>query len=205
MKDNAERRPRNGSRHRARRRAVELLYEAEVRDLDPVALAGERAGLAREPGSGVRPVAEYTRHLLTGAAVELDDLDRVIAANLAEDWELGRLAATDRAVLRLSCWELLFNPEVPAQVAVSEGVALVGEFSGESSVAWCNALLDAVARTRAELRREIAARRDPAGARRLAEGPVSAEDGVPAGETAPADATGEASDDAAAAGESRSR
>lgn len=137
---------RRGSRYRARRRAVDMLFEAEARDIDPVAILEDRITLSRSHESGVAPVNPYTKQIVAGAAEELDRIDEVITAHLAEDWTLERISAVDRAVLRVAVWELLFNEEVPVVTAVVEAVELSSEYSTDDSPAYINALLDAVVR-----------------------------------------------------------
>lgn len=136
---------RHGSRYKARRRAADLLYEAEVRDQDPVALVAERVDLARDQENQVAPVAEYTKEIVAGVAAELDHLDMLIATHLAEDWELSRITAVDRAVLRVGLWELLWNPEVPIATAVADAVEVASQYSTDASPSYINALLDAIA------------------------------------------------------------
>lgn len=143
---------RHGSRYKARRRAADLLYEAEVRDVDPVSLIAERVDLSRDAGNQVAPVAEYTKTIVAGVAAELDHLDEVIAAHLAENWELERITAVDRAVLRVGLWELLWNPEVPIPTAVSDAVEVASQYSTDSSPLYINALLDAIAKNIDEAR-----------------------------------------------------
>lgn len=135
---------RRGSRYRARRRAVDILFEAEARDIDPVAILEDRITLSRSHESGVAPINPYTKQIVAGAAEELDRIDEVITAHLAEDWTLERISAVDRAVLRVAVWELLFNEEVPVVTAVVEAVELSSEYSTDDSPAYINALLDAV-------------------------------------------------------------
>ena len=79
---------RHGARYRARRRAVDMLFEAETRDIDPVAIVEDRTELSRNPLNAVAPVADYTREIVAGAAEKLDDLDDAIERSLSEDWEL---------------------------------------------------------------------------------------------------------------------
>ena len=69
----------------------------------------DRIALAREDRNAVAPIAEYTKVIIKGAAEELDVIDETIARYLSEDWELHRIPAVDRAILRVSVWELLFN------------------------------------------------------------------------------------------------
>ena len=84
---------RHGARYRARRRAVDILFEAETRDVDPVEIVEDRAELSRNPQNSVAPVADYTRQIISGAAEQLDDLDDAIERYLVDDWELFRLPA----------------------------------------------------------------------------------------------------------------
>ncbi|MEJ5996826.1 transcription antitermination factor NusB [Corynebacterium sp. H130] len=135
---------RRGSRYKARRRAVDILFEAEARDVDPVAVVEDRVELARLPEPPVAPVAPYTREIVKGVAEELDRIDETIAQYLAEDWTLPRIPAVDRAILRVSTWELLFNPEVPRKTAVAEGIELASEYSTDVAPPYINAVLDDV-------------------------------------------------------------
>lgn len=134
-------------RYRARRRAADILYEAETRDLDPVAIVDDRVELAAWEQSPVPPVAEYTKEIVAGAAEKLDEIDELIARFLSQEWELGRLPAVDRAIMRVSAWEILFNAEVPAAVAVVEGVELASEYSTESAAPYIHAVLDDIAQS----------------------------------------------------------
>ncbi len=139
---------RHGARYRARRRAADILYEAENRDIDPVAIVEERKGLALEGEHGVAPIADYTAEIVQGVAEELDDIDDAIARYLADDWRLDRLPPVERAILRVSTWELLYNPEVPLATAVTEGVELASEYSHIKAAPYINAVLDDIAQSR---------------------------------------------------------
>ncbi|MDO4928744.1 MAG: transcription antitermination factor NusB [Corynebacterium sp.] len=182
---------RHGSRYKARRRAADLLYEAEVRDVDPVALIAERVDLSRYADNQVAPVAEYTKTIVAGVAAELDYLDTVIAEHLAEDWELDRITAVDRAVLRVGLWELLWNPEVPIPTAVSDAVEIASQYSTDSSPSYINALLDAIAKNIDKARDQAlhqeeyaaaAAAEQAAKEAAAVEEASTAEDAIPAGE-----------------------
>lgn len=145
---------RHGARFRARRRAVDVLYEAETRDIDPVAIVEERIELARDPQTGVAPVADYTRTIIEGVAVELDRVDEVVGGHLAEDWALDRLVPVDRAILRVAVWEMLFNEEVPLKTAVAEAVEIAAQLSTDPAPAYVNSVLDAILHKIDELRVE---------------------------------------------------
>lgn len=143
---------RRGSRYKARRRAVDILFEAEMRDIDPVAIVEDRVVLSRLNGTDVNQVPSYTKEIVSGAAMELDRIDELIAAHLAEDWSLERIMTVDRAILRVSVWELIFNPDVPLATAIIEGVELASEYSTDVSPAYVHALLDSIAKNIDEYR-----------------------------------------------------
>lgn len=148
---------RRGSRYRARRRAVDILFEAEFRDVDPVAIVEDRIELSQRRDLDVAPVNPYTQQIVGGVAVELDRVDETIARYLAKNWVLERIPAVDRAILRIAVWELLFNPEVPIKTAVVEGVELGSQYSTDFAAPYINAVLDAVAKNIEELRAEALA------------------------------------------------
>lgn len=135
---------RRGSRYKARRRAVDILFEAEARDVDPIAVVEDRVELARLPEPPVAPVAPYSQDIVRGVAYELDTIDETIARFLAEDWTLERIPAVDRAILRVSTWEILFNEDVPRKTAVSEGIELASEYSTDMAPPYINGVLDDV-------------------------------------------------------------
>jgi len=128
-----------GTRHKARKRAVDLLFEAEARDVDPSDLASERIDLAVSDSS-VAPLNPYTRILVDGVAEDLDRLDAAIAGYLKE-WTLQRLPAVDRAILRVAMWELFHAADVPPIVVVDEAVELAKSLSTDESPAFINGVL----------------------------------------------------------------
>ena len=135
---------RRGSRYRARKRAVSLLFEAEIRDADVVELAEERRRMGAE-SQEFHDVAPFTMEIVTGVAERLDRLDAMISEHLRE-WTLERLPAVDRAVLRAAAWELLYGTEeVDSAVVIDQAVLLVADLSAEKSVPYVNAVLDRVA------------------------------------------------------------
>ncbi|NLD85368.1 MAG: transcription antitermination factor NusB [Actinomycetales bacterium] len=135
---------RRGSRYRARRRAVSLLFEAELRDADVVELAEERRRMGAE-SQEFHDVAPFTMEIVTGVAERLDRLDSMISEHLRE-WTLERLPAVDRAVLRAGAWELLFGTqEVDSAIVIDQSVLLVADLSAEKSIPYVNAVLDRVA------------------------------------------------------------
>lgn len=158
-----------GARHKSRKRAVDLLFEAEARGADPRDLADERMVLARDDDQ-VAPVPEYTLTLVRGVTENRDRIDEVISSHL-QDWSLERLPAVDRAILRIAVWELLHTSDVPEVVAVDEAVELAKALSTDDSPAFVNGVLGQVvlvapqvrAAAAATLRTEAADENDPGG------------------------------------------
>ncbi|MFI7665170.1 transcription antitermination factor NusB [Nocardia sp. NPDC049526] len=148
-----------GARHKARRRAVDLLFEAEARDVDAADLVSERAELATQD-QAVAPVHAYTRTLVEGVADDLDRVDGTIESYL-KDWELSRLPAVDRAILRIAVWELFHANDVPPVVAVDEAVELAKELSTDDSPGFVNGVLGQVVLVAPQVRAAAAATRAP--------------------------------------------
>jgi hypothetical protein len=147
---------RHGSRYKARRRGVDILYEAESRDVDPVAIVQDRVELSVDNANQVAPVSSYTQQIVAGVAEELDQIDEVISIYLSTDWELHRISAVDRAILRVAVWELIFNEEVPLKTVLSEAVELAAQYSGAKAPAYINAVLDSAVKDIDELRAQPA-------------------------------------------------
>lgn len=129
------------ARSKARRRAVELLYESDLRGV-PVhnTLAERRAG-------GQAPANPYTVELVEGVAANGARIDEIIAAS-AEGWALGRMPGVDRAVLRLGVYELLWRDDVPDAVVIDEAVELAKTLSTDESPRFVNGVLARIQRER---------------------------------------------------------
>ncbi|HET9875056.1 MAG TPA: transcription antitermination factor NusB [Mycobacterium sp.] len=129
-------------RHQARKRAVDLLFEAEARGLTAAEVAGARAALATTQ-PGVAPLHPYTAAVAHGVAAHSAHIDDLIASHL-QGWTLERLPAVDRAILRVAVWELLYAEDVPEPVAVDEAVQLAKELSTDDSPGFVNGVLGQV-------------------------------------------------------------
>ncbi len=127
-----------GARHKARRRAVEMLFEAEARGEIATVVLGERVALART--EIVPPIADYTHALISGVVENQARIDDLIASHLHE-WTLERLPAVDRAIMRAAAWELIYAEDVPPVVAVDEAVELAKELSTDESPGFINGVL----------------------------------------------------------------
>jgi N utilization substance protein B len=132
--------PRSGGRSRARRRAVEVLYQADLLE-QPIATV-----LARELNEprGERPDA-YTIELVGGVDRVREEVDRRIGA-AAERWTIERMPLVDRNLLRLGAFELLEHPEVPTAVILDEVIELAKLLSTEESGRFVNGVLGRIAR-----------------------------------------------------------
>ncbi|MGW6503492.1 transcription antitermination factor NusB [Nonomuraea angiospora] len=122
------------ARGKARRRALDILFEAELRGEDPLKILAERVE-RQEP-----PVNEYTSTIVEGVARHHTRIDELITT-YAEGWTLDRMPAVDRNLLRGGTYELLWMPGVPEGVVISEWVHLAGELSTDESPQFVNGLL----------------------------------------------------------------
>jgi transcription antitermination protein NusB len=129
-------------RHQARKRAVDLLFEAEARGLSPAEVVDVRTALA-EANPDVARLQAYTQTVARGVAEHIAHIDDLISSHL-QGWTLDRLPAVDRAILRVSVWELLYAEDVPEPVAVDEAVQLAKELSTDDSPGFINGVLGQV-------------------------------------------------------------
>lgn len=139
--DGKSRRPDKG-RHQARKRAVDLLFEAEARGLTAAEVAHARNELAQKQ-SDVSPLNPYTLTVAQGVTDHIAHIDDLISAHL-QGWTLDRLPAVDRAILRVAVWELLHADDVPEPVAVDEAVELAKQLSTDDSPGFVNGVLGQV-------------------------------------------------------------
>ena len=122
------------ARSKARKRALDVLYESEVRGL-PVG-----GTLADRVADNDPPVNEFTVALVEGVAKHIEVIDDLLETH-SVGWSLDRMPAVDRNILRIGTYELLFDDQVPDVVAVSEAVALARDLSTDESPAFVNGLL----------------------------------------------------------------
>jgi N utilization substance protein B len=134
------------SRTKARKRALDILYGADVRGIQIATLLGseaERAETQPERGSSW----PYAREIVEGVDRHLAELDEEIEAH-SQGWSLARMPALDRAIARMAAWEILHNDEVPDGVAIAEAVDFATTLSTEDSAGYLNGLLGAISRNR---------------------------------------------------------
>ena len=124
------------ARTKARKRALDLLFEAEQRGVDAADLLRERLATPVTE----HPLPELTADLVSGVPERRAQLDELIAT-YSHGWSLQRMPAVDRAILRLGAFEALYSEDVPEPVAISEWVALATELSTDESPRFVNGLL----------------------------------------------------------------
>ena len=132
------------SRTKSRKRALDALYAAELNKIDAL----EALSNAQESSVGRQnqdAIFDYAETIVTGVARNRESLDSRLQ-NLSEGWKLERMPYLDRAILRMGAWEILFNPEVPNEVAISEAVNLASELSTEESPKFINGVLARLAK-----------------------------------------------------------
>lgn len=139
-----------GTRHKARKRAVDLLFEAEAKNVKATQLIAERREIYPTDDS-VGTMYEYTVLVVEGVTTDASQVDAVIESHL-ENWKLNRLPAVDRAILRLAVWELLYANDVPIDVVLDEAVQLAKELSTDDSPSFVNGVLGKVAELAPQVR-----------------------------------------------------
>jgi N utilization substance protein B len=123
-----------GARTKARKRAVDVLYEADLRSSDPLAVLRDRIA------DGNPPVPEHAVRLVEGVVEHAARIDELIEEH-ASGWSLDRLPDVDRAVLRMAVYELLWVDDVPDAVVIDEAVELAKSLSTDDSPAYVNGVL----------------------------------------------------------------
>ena len=125
------------ARSKARKRAVDVLYEADVRGDDRLSVLRDRIETANPP------VPEHTLRLVEGVAEHATRIDELIDTH-ASGWSIDRLPDVDRAILRMAVFELLWADDVPDAVVIDEAVELAKALSTDDSPGYVNGVLGAI-------------------------------------------------------------
>ncbi len=134
------------ARTKARKRALDLLFEAEQRGVNAADLLRERLAAPVTEA----PLSEFTADLVMGVVEHWGQVDELIET-YSQGWTLGRMPAVDRAILRLGAYEVLWSADVPEPVAISEWVGLATELSTDDSPRFVNGLLARLAEVKPTL------------------------------------------------------
>lgn len=127
----------NPTRTKARKRALDILFEADLRRSDPV------EALAAHVDRATPPVRDFTVELVEGVAREQVAIDNLIHLCLPPDWELWRMPVVDRNLARIAIYEIWWT-DTPVEVAVDEAVTLGASLSTDESPDFLNGLLGRV-------------------------------------------------------------
>jgi transcription antitermination protein NusB len=128
------------SRTRARGIALQALYEIDMVHHPPADVLGERL----EDAAMTEDLADFARQIVFGVLPLVHELDQIIA-KYAPEWPLDQIAAIDRNILRVSCWEFAVRRETPVKVAINEAVELAKMYGSDSAPRFVNGVLGSLA------------------------------------------------------------
>jgi N utilization substance protein B len=126
------------ARSKARKQALDILYESDIRNSDPLAILESRDVV--EEGPDARPIRDFTRELIAGVAANKRKIDELIAT-YAQGWDMDRLAAVDRNILRLGIFEVVYSDELADGIAIDEAITLAKDLSTDDSATFIHGLL----------------------------------------------------------------
>ena len=130
------------ARSKARKQALDLLYETDIRGTNLVETLVARDIPAEGPDA--RPIREYTKELVNGVSDNRRKIDELITT-YAQGWDMDRLPAVDRNILRLGIYEILWSTDVPMSVAIDEALLLAKELSSDYSSKYIHGVLGRIA------------------------------------------------------------
>ena len=136
------------ARSKARKQALDILFETDIRGTSPMDLLTTR--LVVEEGEDARPIREYTRDLIVGVSEHRRKIDELIST-YARGWDMDRLPTVDRNVLRLAIYELLWCESIPDAVAIDEAINLAKELSTDESAGYIHGVLGRISSIKSEL------------------------------------------------------
>lgn len=121
------------ARRKARKRALDFLYEADIRSASAIELLGSR-------GESELSERDYVMELLVGVDANRTKIDELITT-YAQGWDMDRMPAIDRNILRIALFEILFKSDLDDQIAASEAVEIASELSTDDSAKYINGVL----------------------------------------------------------------
>ncbi len=134
------------ARTKARKRAIDAIYAADLRKVSPVELLSVTEELAADR-QNQEPQFSYARQIVEGVVTHHDEIDDLLET-YSQGWALDRMPNVDRAVLRVGVWEILYSEETPDAVAIAEAVSVAKELSTDDSGAFINGLLGRISATK---------------------------------------------------------
>lgn len=130
------------ARSKARKQSLDILYEADIRGTLPLDILASRD--VTEEGPEARPIREYTREIITGVSEHRRKIDELIAT-YAQGWDMDRLPAVDRNIMRLALFEILWAPGLDVAIAIDEALSLAKEVSTDESAGYIHGVLGRIA------------------------------------------------------------
>ena len=124
------------ARRKARKRALDILFEADLRKVEPLSILIDRPADQLSAG-------DYVEVLVNGVSAHREKIDELIHT-YAEGWDMDRMPTIDRNLLRIALFEILWQPELNDQIAVSEAVDIAQELSTKDSAGYINGILGRV-------------------------------------------------------------
>ncbi len=140
------------SRTRARSLALQVLYEIDIANHPPADVLRERL----EEVELSPELAEFARQIIFGVLPLRHQLDRIIA-RYAPEWPLDQIAAIDRNILRIACWEFAVFHQTPVKVAINEAVELAKLYGSDSAPRFVNGVLGSLAEHQHEIEQQMGA------------------------------------------------
>jgi len=136
------------ARSKARKQSLDLLYESDIRGTVALEILESRDIV--EVGPDARPIREYTKELISGISEHSRKIDELIST-YAQGWDMDRLPAVDRNILRLGIFELLWGRELTDSIIIDEALTLAKDLSTEESASYIHGVLGRIASIKPEL------------------------------------------------------
>lgn len=136
------------ARGKARKQALDILFESDIRNSSPIELLSTR--LVDVEGPDARPVREYAQELVKGVVEHRRKIDELIST-YARGWDMDRLPAVDRNVLRIAIYELLWREDIPDAVAIDEALTLAKLLSTDESAGYIHGVLGRISSIKTDL------------------------------------------------------
>jgi N utilization substance protein B len=126
------------ARSKARKQALDLLYEADIRGSSALELLQSRDVI--EDGPDARPIRGFTKELISGISTNSRKIDELITT-YAQGWDMDRLPAVDRNILRLAIYEIVWSADLADGIAIDEALTLAKELSTDESAGYIHGVL----------------------------------------------------------------
>ena len=130
------------ARSKARKQALDILFESDIRGNVALDILVSRDVV--EEGPDARPIREYTREIISGVSEHRRKIDELIAT-YAQGWDMDRLPAVDRSILRIGIYEIIWASQLPDAVAIDEALTLAKELSTDESAGYIHGVLGKIA------------------------------------------------------------